>query len=75
MADGAQDAGYYVELPAGTMLVAFGRPAGELKCLVGGREREVKTLGKAAPRMTGILGLTLPPGSECTIAAIEFVGR
>jgi hypothetical protein len=74
-AEGAQDAGYYVELPAGTMLVEFGRQAGELKCLVAGKEREVKTLGKASPRMAGTLGISISAGSECTIAAIDFVGR
>lgn len=71
----AQEAGYVVELPAGTFLVEFGRQGGEFKCTVGGKPREVKPLGKAAPKMAGVFGLNLPAGSQCTIAALEFASR
>ncbi len=71
----SQDAGYVVELPAGTFLIEIGRQAGEFKCTVGGKSREVKPLGKATPKMPGVLGLTLTAGSECTVAAIEFAAR
>jgi hypothetical protein len=71
----AQDAGYLVELPAGTFLVEFGRQAGEFKCTLCGKPREVKPMGKAAPKMVGVLGLSLPAGSQCTVAAIEFAAR
>jgi hypothetical protein len=71
----ASDGGYLVELPAGTFLVEFGRQAGEFKCNVAGKPREVKPLGKAAPKMAGVLGLTLPAGSQCTVAAIEFAAK
>ncbi|MGI8978283.1 MAG: hypothetical protein ACR2FY_03560 [Pirellulaceae bacterium] len=71
----AQDAGFAVELPAGSFLVEFGRQGGEIKCAVGGKPREVKPLGKAAPKMAGVIGLSLPAGSQCTIAAIDFAGR
>ena len=70
-----QDAGYFVELPAGTMRIELSRQAGELKCLVAGKPRELKPLGKASPRMLGVIGATLPAGAELTIAALEFAGR
>lgn len=71
----SQDTGYFVELPAGGYLVEFGRQAGEFKCTVGGRPREVKQVGKAAIKMAGVIGVTLPAGSQCSIAAIEFASR
>ncbi|MFN0021571.1 MAG: hypothetical protein ACKVP0_25240 [Pirellulaceae bacterium] len=71
----AQDSGFVVELPAGSFLVEFGRQAGEFKCTIGGKPREVKPLGKAAPKMVGVFGVSLPAGTQCTIAAIEFAGR
>ncbi len=73
-ADG-QEVGYVVQLPAGTMFIKFGRQAGELKCLIAGKPSEIKPLGKATPRMAGILAITLPPGTECTLAAWEFAGQ
>lgn len=71
----AQEAGYVVELPAGTFLVEFGRQGGEFKCTLGGKPREVKPLGKDAPKMAGVFGLSLPAGCQCTIAALEFASR
>ncbi|MBC7856893.1 MAG: hypothetical protein IAF94_25975 [Pirellulaceae bacterium] len=71
----AQDFGFVVELPAGSFLVEFGRQGGEIKCAVGGKPREVKPLGKAASKMTGVIGLSLPAGSQCTIASIDFAAR
>lgn len=68
----AQGAGYVAELPAGTFLVEFGRQAGEFKCAVGGKSREIKPFGKVAPNMTGILCLSLPAGTRCTVAAVDF---
>ena len=70
-----QETGFVVELPAGTYLVEFGRQGGEFKCTIGGKPREVKPLGKAAPKMTGVFGLSIPAGAQCTIAAVEFTGR
>jgi len=70
-----QDHGYTVELPAGSYLVEFGRQGGEVRCTVGGKLREVKPIGKAASKMTGVLGLTLPAGSQCSLAAMELTGR
>jgi len=35
----------------------------------------VQTTGAASPRMLGCVGVTLPPGTNCTIAAYQLQGR
>ncbi|MCE9525767.1 MAG: hypothetical protein K8R36_06905, partial [Planctomycetales bacterium] len=70
-----EDEGFVVELPAGTYIVEFGRLAGKFKCKVGDKMFEVQSLGKAAPRMTGVFGLSIPAGAQCTVAAVKFTGR
>ncbi len=65
---------YYVTLPPGSMFLEFGRQADAIKCFLNGKEIEVQQAAGATPRTPGLIGLTLPPGNNCTIAIFEMRG-
>jgi hypothetical protein len=74
-ASGLEDEGYTVPLPKGTTLIELSRQQGKLACKLNGTEIELTPVGKPATRFSGYAGLQLAPGSEVTVAAIEFAAR
>jgi hypothetical protein len=72
-ADGGEMS-YYVTLPPGSMFVEFGRQADAIKCFLNGKEIEVQQAASASPRVPGLIGLTVPPGGNCTVAIFEMRG-
>lgn len=71
----ADDASYTAPLPVGTFLVEIRRVQGKLAFKVGERDIEPTIAGDPGPRIPLVIGLAVPPGSEATIAAIEFPTR
>jgi hypothetical protein len=69
--DGDEDA-LTLPLPTGTMVVEIGRQNGQVKARVHGVEVELETAGKATPRMTALLGISVPAGSEIRVASLEI---
>lgn len=74
-ASGLEDEGYSAPLPKGTTLIELSRQQGKLSCEVNGVSVELTPIGKPAARLAGAVGLQLAPGSEITVAAVEFTAR
>jgi hypothetical protein len=68
------DQQFTVALPAGTVKVELARQAGKLHCLINGAPHELSEPADANPRMPGMLGVELAPGSTVTIAWFELRG-
>jgi len=71
-ASGLEDEGYAAPLPKGTILIELSRQQGKLACKLNGADAELSSIGKPAARLSGYVGLQLAPGSEVTVAAVEF---
>jgi len=69
--DGDEDA-LTTTLPSGTVVVELGRAAGQVKAKVHGKEVDLETAGKGTPRMPALFGITIPAGSELTVASFEI---
>lgn len=69
--DGDEDA-LTLAIPTGTVVIELGRQNGQVKARVHGGEEELEPAGKATPRMTALLGITVPAGSEIKVASIEI---
>jgi hypothetical protein len=69
------DDAFLVELPAGSMLIEFGRQNSGFVCRINGKDAKVTSTDSASPRMRGHVGFSVSPGDQCTIAASELRGR
>lgn len=69
------DAGYQIALPKGSVMVEFARQGGAFQCRLNRKEVPVETRGNAAPNAVGVIGLTLPAGSNCEVAWFELRAR
>jgi hypothetical protein len=69
--DGDADA-LTVALPSGTVVVELGRQAGQLKARIHGEEVELTAAGKGTARMPALFGITVPAGSQITVASFEL---
>lgn len=69
--DGDADA-MTVELPSGTVVVELGRQAGQLKARIHGEEVELTAAEKGTARMPALFGITVPAGSQITVASFEL---
>ncbi len=75
LASDSLDAGYHVPLPKGSMMIEFARQNGVFQCRLNQKEVPVETRGDVTPNMPGMIGLTLPAGSNCVVAWFELQGR
>ena len=66
-----RDLANYVELPPGTVDIEFSRKGTTFTAKVNGQEVEVESKEDTPDRMPGQLGISLPPGTQCTIAAFQ----
>ncbi len=64
-----------VFLPEGTCQVEFTRTAHKFKCTIDKAPTDVHAAANTPARLAGYVGLELPPGSSCTVAYWEVVGR
>lgn len=69
--DGDADA-LTVALPNGTVVVELGRQAGQLKARIHGEDVELTAGGKGTARMPALIGITVPAGSQITVASFEL---
>lgn len=69
------DEAYTTPLPKGTSLIELSRQQGKLVCKINGIEAELALSGKPAARLSGYAGLQLVPGSQVTVAGVEFAVR
>jgi len=69
------DAAYQVQLPKGSMMIEFARQSGAFQCRLNQKEVPVETHGEVTPTMPGMIGLTVPAGSNCVVAWFELQGR
>jgi len=69
------DVGYQVPLPKGSVMVEFARQGGVFQCRLNQKEVPVESRGDVAPNMVGMVGLTMPAGSKCTVAWFEWQAR
>ena len=74
-AAGLEDEGYTAPIPKGTSLLELSRQQGQLACKINGTEVKLTPTGKPAARLSGYIGLQLAPGSQVTVAAVEFAAR
>jgi hypothetical protein len=74
-ASGTDDEGYSAPLPKGTTLVELSRQQGKLACKLNSAVVELMPVGKPSARLSGYVGLQLVPGSDVTVAAVEFAAR
>ncbi len=74
-ASDALDAGHQIALPKGSVMVEFARQSGAFQCRLNQKEVAVEARGGAAANMAGMIGLTLPAGSNCEIAWFELQAR
>ncbi len=68
--DGDADA-MTVELPSGTVVVELGRQAGQLKARIHGEDVELTAQTKGNAKMPALFGITVPAGTEITVASFE----
>ena len=71
-ASGLEDEGYFAKLPKGTTLIEFSRQQSKLACKLNGADVELTAIGEPAARLSGYVAVQLAPGSDITIAAVEF---
>jgi hypothetical protein len=69
------DAAHQVQLPKGSMMIEFARQNGAFQCRLNQKEVPVETHGDVTPTMPGMIGLTVPAGSNCVLAWFELQGR
>ncbi len=75
LASDSLDAAYQVQLPKGSMMIEFARQNGAFQCRLNQKDVPVETRGDVTPTMPGMIGLTVPTGSNCVVAWFELQGR
>jgi hypothetical protein len=66
------DGGHVVPLPAGTVLVEFGRAAGKFRARVNREEVTVDSAQGTPATLNGCLGFTLPRGGSADVALLQL---
>ncbi|MEK6234471.1 MAG: hypothetical protein N2C14_07145 [Planctomycetales bacterium] len=67
----ARDHGHYVSLPSGVVQVEFSRAGDQFQAAVNGEKADVQSLSGSSAKTPGLLGVSLPPGAEITIAGFS----
>lgn len=67
----SKNEGWYVTLPEGAVDIEFSRDGDKFACTLNGEPAKIESLEGSNPKLSGLLGLTLPPGTDMMMALFE----